>query len=302
MLESFEDNNLPYGKEHAMKLFDTKLNPKWIEQRKQGTATLKYIGGHIVIRLLNKAFNGAWSFEILEETLIDSLPKPRTKWKKEDGRNVKVPELDKEGNQLFDYQPPYIRVKGRMTVPGMGVKEQYGTKVLIGGATEQEHASKAAATDALKKCASLYGVGLELYGEADGLIEGYHNISEYVTEEPVEFASEEKPAAVKQTAPVTPKPAPVKAAPAPATNAIESPKEVSRPAETSVPANTVSWKPEDVQELRSLKEQLGIEENAQLDAFMIEYFQDPESTYRDVTPTNIKEINEFLRTKVVPAQ
>lgn len=296
MLESFEQSHLPYDKEHAMKLLDTKLNDKWIEQRKQGNTMLSYIGGHIVIRLLNKAFDGAWSFEILEETLIDSLPKPRTKWEKQNGKNVKVPELDKDGNQLFDYQPPYIRVKGRMTVPGMGVKEQYGTKVLIGGATEQEHASKAAATDALKKCASLYGVGLELYGDADGLIEGYHNINEYVTEEPVEFASEEKPAAVKETTSATPKPAPAKATPAPATNSIESPKEVS------APANTVSWKPEDVQELRSLKEQLGVEENAQLDAFMIEYFQDPEATYRDVTPTNIKEINDFLRTKIVPAQ
>lgn len=288
-MSMFDDLELPYDKEHALKLFDTKLNPKWIEERKQGTATLKYIGGHIVIRLLNKAFNGAWSFEILEEELINSLPKARIKWEKQNGRNVKVHETDAQGNLLYDAQPPYVRVKGRMTVPGMGVKEQYGTKVLIGGATEQEHASKAAATDALKKCASLYGVGLELYGEADGLIEGYHNIEDHMQVEQPSYKKEEAPAPT----PVKAEKTPVAEAP-PISSSIEQPRSVAEPAEKSV-----SWVPEDVQNLKRLKQELGITTNAELNPFMAEFFQDPEKTYLDVKPDNVKEVNAFLETKVV---
>jgi len=296
-MSNFDETNLPYDKDHALKLFDTELNPKWIEERKQGTATLKYIGGHIVIRLLNKAFNGAWSFEILEEELIDSLPKARIKWEKQNGRNVKVHETDAQGNLLYDAQPPYVRVKGRMTVPGMGVKEQYGTKVLIGGATEQEHASKAAATDALKKCASLYGVGLELYGDADGLVEGYHNIEDYMQVEQPSYEKEEAPAptpASKGTKAETPPKFVQDSVEAPVTSSIEQPRSVAEPTEKSV-----SWAPEDVQNLKRLKQELGITTNAELNPFMAEFFQDPEKTYLDVKPDNVKEVNAFLETKVV---
>lgn len=290
----FDEMNLPYDKQHASKLLDTKLNPAWIEQRKQGNATLSYIGGHIVIRLLNKAFNGAWSFEILEEELIESLPKPRVEYVK--GKRTHL--QDSQGNYLYDPQPPYVRVKGRMTVPGMGVKEQYGTKVLIGGATEQEHASKAAATDALKKCASLYGVGLELYGEAEGLVEGYHNLEDHIQVEQPSYKKEEAPASIPAPAPKATK---AEAPPelvqdsveVPTTSSIEEPKE---------PQKAVKWNAEDVQELKRLKQELGIVENAELNPFIIEFFGDPEKTYLDVKPDNVNKVNEFLRTKVVPAQ
>lgn len=293
-MSNFDEMNLPYDKQHASKLLDTKLNPAWIEQRKQGSATLSYIGGHIVIRLLNKAFNGAWSFEILEEELIESLPKPRVEWVNKKRVHVQ----DDKGNYLYDPQPPYVRVKGRMTVPGMGVKEQYGTKVLIGGATEQEHASKAAATDALKKCASLYGVGLELYGEAEGLVEGYHNLEDHIQVEQPSYKKEEAPASIPAPAPKATK---AEAPPelvqdsveVPTTSSIEEPKE---------PQKAVKWNAEDVQELKRLKQELGIVENAELNPFIIEFFGDPEKTYLDVKPDNVNKVNEFLRTKVVPAQ
>jgi len=295
----FDDQSLPYDKEHAKKLLDTKLHGAWIEQRKQGNTMLSYIGGHIVIRLLNKAFNGAWSFEILEEQLIDSLPKPRVEYI----NNKRTHVQDKEGNYLYDPQPPYIRVKGRMEVPGMGIREQYGTKVLIGGATEQEHASKAAATDALKKCASLYGVGLELYGEAEGLIEGYHNMEDVVSEDlqPAEPAKvPEKPAAARK--------APAKAAPAqqaPTENGIEKPREASAPAASPEPAPEkakVQWDPKDIEELKSLKSRLDLQDNVALNPFMVEFFQSPDATYKLINESNVKDVNRFLTSKLAPEE
>lgn len=51
---------------------------------------------------------------------------------------------------MYEPQPPVAKVLGRLTVPGLAIKEQYGSKVLVGGATEQESAFKSASTDALK--------------------------------------------------------------------------------------------------------------------------------------------------------
>lgn len=117
-----------------------------IKQRDAGFGKkLSYISGSTVIALLNQAFNYRWSFIVKDTQLILSA-------KKKDGKE----------------QPPYIQVLGQLILPDLGVvKEQYGTKILIGGASEQEGAAKAAATDALKKCATLVGIGLELYDDSD---------------------------------------------------------------------------------------------------------------------------------------
>lgn len=120
-----------------------------IKTRKSGFGKdLSYISGSTVIDLLNKAFDYKWSFTVLEEKMVKSEPK----------QNWKTKELEP--------QPPYIQILGRLEVPEMGIaKEQFGTKILLGGASEQEGAAKSAATDSMKKCATLLGIGLELYEE-----------------------------------------------------------------------------------------------------------------------------------------
>ncbi len=123
------------------------IDPKQIKERDAGFGKkLSYISGSTVINLLNEAFAYQWTFRVLRMEVIQSLPK----WDKRKNENIE--------------QPPYVQVLGQLIVPSLGiVKEQYGSKALIGGESEQEGASKAAATDALKKCATLLGIGIELY-------------------------------------------------------------------------------------------------------------------------------------------
>lgn len=120
-----------------------------IKQRKGGGQTLSYISGNTAIDLLNEAFDYMWSWEVLKEWIQESLDK-QTKYD-----NGPVP------------QPPVAHVLGKLTVYAENgtpiVKTGYGSKTIIGGASEQESVFKAAGTDALKKAASLIGIGLELY-------------------------------------------------------------------------------------------------------------------------------------------
>ena len=254
--------SLNYQLDEAKQTLNGKLNPSWVKQRKQGNATLSYIGGHTVIRLLNKAFNYQWSFEIITEEIVQSLPK-FDKYKKE-----------------WQDQPPVAKVKGRLTVPGLGVKEQYGSKVLIGGATEQESAFKSASTDAMKKCASLFGIGLELYGEDEGL----ETTDEIVEQSLPQQTKVQEPAKQpQQTQTQQPKQEPVKQEKAPA----------QQPTQTMAGG----WVQEDVNRLKDLKQILGITDNAQLDPYVREFFDNKDVTWANINPDNIKAVNIFLAKK-----
>jgi hypothetical protein len=276
------NEGLNFTLEEAKKTLEAKLNDSWIKQRQQGTATLSYIGGHTVIRLLNKAFNYQWSFEIVTEEVKQSVPKPMWDgW----GKNRK-PVLNQDGSQRMEPQPPVAKVLGRLTVPGVGVKEQYGSKVLIGGATEQESAFKSASTDALKKCASLFGIGLELYGDDEG------------------FGEEPAQAAPTQVQPPQQKPA-YQAPPAPKQEYQAPPAQPQTPPakqETQGQAQTASapaagWQPDDINRLKDLKQILGMSNNEQLTPYVREFFDNPDVKWTHITPQNIKAFNIFLGKK-----
>ena len=95
---------------------------------------LSYVEGHEYVKRLNDAFDGQWSFEIVSHEVNDSE----------------------------------VIVIGRLTAGGItksafggcAVKRAKDTGEVISLADDL----KAAATDALKKCSSLLGVGLHLYG------------------------------------------------------------------------------------------------------------------------------------------
>lgn len=267
---------LAWELDEAKKTLNGKLNSNWVKTRQQGNTTLSYIGGHTVIRLLNKAFNYQWSFEIVSEEVVKSLPK-YDKYKKTEVA-----------------QPPVAKVLGRLTVPGLGVKEQYGSKVLIGGATEQESAFKAASTDAMKKCASLFGIGLDLYGEDEGLETTDEMVEEGMSGVPVQTPQEPTPAPqyeqhtyVPPVEDVPPTPEPEQAPPA---------KQEQAPAQQ---ASTVpgGWNQQDINRLKELKQILGITDNAQLDPYVREFFDNPNVTYANINPDNIKAVNIFLAKK-----
>ena len=97
--------------------------------------TLAYVSGHTVIQRLNDAFESAWSFEIISHEI---------------------------------HQDEVI-VIGKLSAGGT-VKMQFGSSRLTRSKDTGEVISladdlKSAATDALKKCSTLLGVGLHLYAD-----------------------------------------------------------------------------------------------------------------------------------------
>lgn len=130
-----------------------------IKQRPgSGGKSLSYLSGNTVVDLLNEAFGYLWSWEQLEQWVQPSIDKFNPKYDKKP-----VP------------QGPVAHVKGKLTVylPQKDgqvfsiVKTGYGSKAIMGSQSDQESIFKAAGTDALKKAASLLGIGLELYRDEE---------------------------------------------------------------------------------------------------------------------------------------
>jgi len=119
------------------KLFD----PSQIKQRDGNFGKrLDYIEGHAVIQRLNEALDAQWSFTILEHHIL------------------------KETDEIM--------VLGQLKT-GEVVKSQFGSSRITRAKETGEPISladdyKAAATDSLKKCATMLGVGLHLYGSDKG--------------------------------------------------------------------------------------------------------------------------------------
>lgn len=104
-----------------------------IKQRTVGGGrSLSYVEGHTVIHRLNAATNWSWDLRILDITSMQI------------------------GNQTV------LRAHVRLTIPGLGSREHIGVQSIADRAGED--LVKGAVTDAIKKAATLFGVGLELYG------------------------------------------------------------------------------------------------------------------------------------------
>lgn len=254
---------------HARSVLERKLDPKLIKERQQGATKLSYIGGHTVIRLLNEAFGYKWSFEIVSDEIVPSQPK--------------LNKYAKAGENKYDDQPPVVKVLGRLTIPGLGVKEQYGSKVLIGGASEQEASFKSASTDALKKCATLFGIGLELYEDDEVPSEGQAASPTTSTPPKQAYNASSSQASSKQTYTNTAK------------NASSAPKPATQPTKpTDGP-----FPQEDIEKMKEMKAILGITENTQFDAYVREFLDNKDATMvRNITPSNVKAFIVYLSKKV----
>lgn len=112
-----------------------------IKQRRAGNSSkaLDYVEGHTVIRRLNAATNGKWSWSIKS---FEFRPLPKTS----------------NGNEQS-----LVVVTGELTIDGLGTRAGIGVqKVTENGG---EDLVKGASTDALKKAATMFGVALDLYGD-----------------------------------------------------------------------------------------------------------------------------------------
>lgn len=156
-----------------------KIPETLIQQRDGGKGTkLSYISGSTVIDMLNDAFGYAWSWELKRTWIEESAPFFNIYSKSSNLEDYN----GKKG--AWEPQPPVAHAQGTLTVyleTEKGLvevkKDGTGSKAIIGKQSEQDSIFKAAGTDALKKAASLFGIGLELYrNEAE---ESYFNEINY---------------------------------------------------------------------------------------------------------------------------
>ncbi|MCD4811251.1 RAD52 family DNA repair protein [bacterium] len=116
-------------------LLEKPFGPEQIKQREGNFGKkLDYIEGSSVIQRLNDSFEAKWSFEIVEHKILDT---------------------------------DEVVVLGKLAA-GDIVKTQFGSSKITkaretGNMISLADDLKAAGTDALKKCATLFGVGLHLY-------------------------------------------------------------------------------------------------------------------------------------------
>lgn len=122
----------------------------------RGSMQLAYVETGYMIDRLNKIFNYMWSFEIMEKSQNQSLTQVQVR-----GRLT--------GYIVIPSSPPIVQPI---------VKEQYGSAEIKQFSTGHPKAGtpmdigddfKSAASDALKKCASMLGIAADLYwkGSAD---------------------------------------------------------------------------------------------------------------------------------------
>ena len=145
-----------------------------IKTRKGGGGKeLSYIAGSTVIDLLNKAFGYCWSWEVKQQWIEKSIPYFNTYTKMPQKDQIVNPATGKKG--AWEEQGPVAHVLGTLTVHVTNKngdiisisKDGYGSKSILGKQNDQESIYKAAGTDALKKAASLLGIGLELYRDEE---------------------------------------------------------------------------------------------------------------------------------------
>lgn len=99
---------------------------------------LAYLDGPTVFRRLNECTN-SWSFEIVKSSFVDMVQK---------------------GGEIVNV----MIVEGHLEIPELGKRPGTGVQVIKDGSGEDMY--KGAQTDAIKKAASLFGVGLHLYENA----------------------------------------------------------------------------------------------------------------------------------------
>ncbi len=128
--------------------------------------------------------------QIIEQEFDKSLIKTRKGRSGNRLSYIEVPEYIKRLNMAFDYnwsfdiederiESGFVVVRGKLTAEGIS-KTQFGTSQVTLAKDSGEVVSigddfKAAGSDALKKCSSLFGIGLHLYNGSNGNNAGKNN-------------------------------------------------------------------------------------------------------------------------------
>lgn len=144
------------------KIIEEPIPPELIKKREATKGTyLSYVSGSYVIDQLNRAFGYSWTWNIDKFWIQESIDARVRIWQNGSATN----------EYKTEKQSPVAHVMGTLTVmlvdeDGTRLnisKTATGSKSIIGKQSEQESIFKSAGTDALKKAASLFGIGAPLY-------------------------------------------------------------------------------------------------------------------------------------------
>lgn len=298
----------PFSEINALNIIQTPTQQDWIKSRKSGGTNLSYVSGDTVIRMLNKAFRYRWSFVIKETRIIQAQDK-----------------TDRSGKTYPQGRVAYVL--GQLTVPGWGIREQWGSQVLTGGADVQEHALKSAATDSMKKCASMFGVALDLYGMA-GAERLMTTPTDYVMDDSSSFNElRERILAAKQqqNPPAEPdleadneehsgvetedetgkelhnQEENTQAVQAPVAHVAPPEKNVETPVQPPAAENPVEvpWQKEDILAIKEIMQTLNMTANVQLNPFVQEFMRSEEATIQaHIRPSNVKDFIVFMQNRI----
>ena len=128
--------------EMILDLLGRRFRPEVVQQRKIGGRDVSYVPVSAVIERLNRACN-TWNFRIVSrdrETMV--LNRWNQDTRKAEPREVSV-----------------SVVIGELEIPELGTRQAIGVQALDDGSGED--LLKGAASDSLKKCASLFGVSID---------------------------------------------------------------------------------------------------------------------------------------------
>lgn len=128
--------------EEIMDLLRRRFRPELVQQRKIGGRQVAYLPVAAVIDRLNRACN-SWHFRIIS-------------------RDRETMQLNRWNDATRKSEPREVQVStviGELEIPELGSRQAIGVQALDDGSGED--LIKGAASDSLKKCASLFGVSVD---------------------------------------------------------------------------------------------------------------------------------------------
>lgn len=145
MVTMVKETITPIGErspEEILDLLGRRFRPEVVQQRKIGGRQVAYVPVNAVIDRLNRACN-TWNFRIVTR----------------DRETMQLKRWNDVSRQSESRETTISTVIGELEIPELGVKQAIGVQALDDGGGED--LLKGAASDSLKKCASLFGVSID---------------------------------------------------------------------------------------------------------------------------------------------
>lgn len=212
------------------------MKEEWVKKLAQGKKSYEYIDVDTVRQILSYATAGitTWDFTIKQHWVEDALDAS--------GKNVGI-----------------VHVLGSLTIHGIGTREQFGSKVRVSANDYRADDFKGAASDALKKCAGLFGVCEQLYSK------------DITTDLPAQDLRE----TIAPDVPIV----------------VSNVSEFKKP---EVPLKSENDPKSDIEEFDYHRKRLKISSVDEMNAYVRDFLKSDTATKKDINPGNLAAFNVYL--------